>query len=213
MAQSQTVLGYATGTIMKKLIFSTALILCLVMLAGCSKNKEIDTNNIQKNTLLITKEGTLEAGTVESFDKAYYNLTELDKYVTDKINQYNTAKGNEVITKKNLELKGSNAVLVITYATIDDYNSFNQTDVKLLNTGDVNNAGIDLPQNFSAAKKNKTVTLSKALENNKYKVLVLKEKLDVLLQGTIKYYSGGTMVDKHHIESADNATTIIIYKP
>lgn len=198
---------------MKKLIFSTALILCLVMLAGCSKNKEIDANNIQKNTLLITKDGSLEAGTVESFDKAYYNLTELDKYVTDKISQYNTAKGNEGVAKKNLEMKDSNAVLVITYATIDDYNGFNQSDVKLLNTADANNAGIELPQTFSAVKKNKTVTLNKALENNKYKVLVLKEKLDVLLQGTIKYYSGGTLVDKHHIESADNATTIIIYKP
>ncbi|SHO47788.1 hypothetical protein [Anaerocolumna xylanovorans] len=198
---------------MRKIFFSTALLLCLVMLVGCSKNKEIDTKNIQKNTFLIKKDGSIEAGTVESFDKAYYNLEELEKYVTDKIGKYNASKGAETIAKKNLELKDANAVLVITYETIDDYNGFNQTDDKLLTTAEAKNGNIELPESFTAVKKHKTVTLNKALENKKYKVLILKEKLDVLLQGTIKYYSGGTLVDKHNIETAESGSTIIVYKP
>lgn len=198
---------------MRRIFFSTALLLCLVMLAGCSKNKEIDTKNIQKDTFLIKKDGSIEAGTVESFDKSYYNLEELEKYVTDKISKYNASKGTETIAKKSLELKGSNAVLVITYKTIDDYNGFNQTEARLLTADEAKSGNSGLPESFTAVKKNKTVTLDKALENKKYKVLILKEKLDVLLQGTIKYYSGGTLVNKHNIEAADGGATVIIYKP
>lgn len=198
---------------MRRLFFSTVLLLCLVMLAGCSKNKEIDTKNIQKDTFLLKKDGSVEAGTVESFDKAYYNLTELEKYVTDKVSKYNGAKGTEAITKKSLDLKDSNAVLVLTYATVDDYNGFNMSEDKLLTTAEAAGGNIELPQNFTTVKKSNTVTAGKALENKKYMVLIVKENLDVLLQGTIKYYSGGTLVDKHHIQTAEDGSTVIVYKP
>ncbi|MGN6711148.1 hypothetical protein [Anaerocolumna jejuensis] len=198
---------------MKKLYFSAALLLCLVILAGCSKNKEIDTKNIQKDTFLIKKDSSIEAGTVESFDKGYYDVKELDKYITNKLNRYNTAAGAETVTKKSLELKNSKAVLVLTYKALADFNGFNKTDIKLLTTAAAMSGDTEIPQSFTAVKKHKTVTADKALENSKYNVLIVKENLDVLLQGTIKYYSGGTLVNKHNIQTADTGSTFIVYKP
>lgn len=198
---------------MQKLFFSTALVLCLILLAGCSKNKEIDSKNVESNTFLVKEDGSIEAATVETFDKTYYNLTELDSYVTDKISQYNTQKGTEAIAKKSLELKESDAVLVLTYDSVEDYNSFNGAEAMLLTTTQAKNDGITLPDSFTAVKKGQSVTAGEALENKKYKVLVLKENLDVLLQGTIKYYSGGTLADKHNLQTAEDGSTVIIYKP
>lgn len=198
---------------MRKLFFSTVLLTVLFLLGGCSKNNEIDSKNIQNNTMLVKEDGSIEAATVEAFDKSYYDITELDAYVGDKVNQYNTKKGAEAITKKSLELKESDVVLVLTYVSVEDYNSFNGMDAGLITTAQAKEDTNLLSQNFTAVKKGKPVTVEKALENKKYKVLILKENLDVLLQGTIKYYSGGTLVDKHRIQTAAEGSTVIVYKP
>lgn len=198
---------------MQKLVVSVTLVLCLIMLAGCSKNDEIDSKKTSNNTFLLKEDGSIESATVEDFDKTYYNNTELDTYVTEKVNKYNTEKASEAVTKKSLEIKDGKAVLILTYASIEDYNSFNEKDTVLATVAKAKEGSLELPQSFTAAKKGKATAAATALGNDKYKVLIVKEKLDVLLQGTIKYYTGGTLKDKHGIQTSDDATTVIIFKP
>ena len=198
---------------MQKLVLSVTLVLCLIMLAGCSKNDEIDSKKTSNNTFLLKEDGSIESATVEDFDKTYYDSTELDAYVTEKINNYNTEKASEAITKKSLEIKDGKALLILTYASIEDYNSFNEKDNVLLTAAQAKGNSIELPQSFTAVKKGKTTAAATALENNKYEVLIVKEKLDVLLQGTIKYYTSGTLKDKHGIQTSEEESTIIIFKP
>ena len=198
---------------MQKLVLSVTLVLCLIMLAGCSINDEIDSKKTSNNTFLLKEDGSIESATVEDCDKTYYDNAELEAYVTEKINNYNTEKGSEAITKKSLEINEGRALLILTYASIEDYNIFNEKDTVLLSAAQAKSGSVELPQTFTAVKKGKATAAAAALDNNKYEVLIVKEKLDVLLQGTIKYYTGGTLKDKHGIQTSDEESTVIIFKP
>jgi Skp family chaperone for outer membrane proteins len=199
---------------MKKATLCTILALCLFMLAGCKSNdKAISPENVKANTLLVKNDGSVQAAFVEAFDKNYYSLTELNDFISQEINKYNSEEGAGAVTLLSLDQKDGNAVLILKYKDLNHYSKFNQTETIVSSVADVQSSNIVLPDTFINAKNGETVSKDTALSNSKYKVLAINESTEVIIEGSIKYYSTGTLVDSSKLQTAAEGQTTIIYKP
>ena len=200
---------------MKKLIFSTTLLLCIFMLAGCNRNKTINTEEVDTNTVMIKNDGSVEEATIEAFDKDYYNIDELQSFIVDKINEYKKIGGDDAIVlgEDDLKLIDGNAVLVLKYKSLKDYNAFTNNEVILTSAESAKKGGITLPDTFMNASDGSYVSTEVALKNSKYKVIVIDENTDVLVDGVIKYFSNATLLSKNKIQTGSNGETVIVYKP
>ncbi len=198
---------------MKKAALYTILALCFMMLAGCKREeKVISAEDVKSNTVLVRNNGTVQSATVEAFDKDYYSLSGLSDFITQEITKYNGDAGEEAITLSNLDQKEGNAVLILNYTNLSHYSQFNQTETVLTSVQAAQNGDIALPDTFINAKNNETVSKDEILKNEKYKILVVHEMTDVMVDGSVKYYSGGTLADKSRVQTSEGET-FIVYKP
>lgn len=200
---------------MKKLTLYTLLALMLVMLVGCKKKVlELKSDDVKVNTILIKNDGTVQAANVEGFTKDYYNLSELKGFVSNELKEYNSKSKNQAITMTSLELHKKNAILILNYASIKDYASFNEVTLKNNTVQWAHNQSEKvIPNVFTSATDGSYVTSAAALENEKYRVLIIDENIDVEVEGNIKFYSNAALVDKNQVETDDKGTSVIIYKP
>jgi hypothetical protein len=199
---------------MKKFILCTALVLMFLLAAGCQKKDiKLTTDDIKSNSLLVKNDGTVQAGTVEKFDKDYYSEDELKQFINDQIANFNKTNGQDAITMDSLEVKESNAVLILNYSSLNSYNAFNKVDTTLTTTASVRNGEVKLPDVFVSAADGAYASPEAALENDKYKVLILHENTDVFINGSIKYYTTGTLEGKTKLQTGSEDETVIVYKP
>lgn len=199
---------------MKKITFYAMLTVCLILMVGCKRKDIVITDeDVKTNTILVKNDGTVQSATVEEFDKSYYNLTELNTFISDNVNKYNQQNGENAITLTSLEQKDGNAVLILSFSNIDHYKTFNKVDLNLLTAKEAKSSNLTLPDVFASASDGSYISKDVALKNDKYRVLVLHENIDVYVDGTIKYYSDGALISKSKMQSAADGETVIIYKP
>jgi hypothetical protein len=183
------------------------------MLAGCKREEIVlSVDNVKTNTVLVNKDGTVRAATVETFDKNYYSLSELKDFVTEKIKKYNSEAGAEAVLLDSLEIKDGNAVMILKYTSLDHYNQFNKVEAVLAKVTEIQNADVTLPDTFINVKNGAEVSKDIALENEKYKVLVMNENTNIMVEGTIKYYSNVVLVNSTTAEASQDGTSVIIFK-
>jgi len=192
------------------------------MLAGCKREEiVIKVEDVQTNTLSVSNNGTVQAATVEKFDKNYYSLSELNNFISENIKEYNSEVGVQTgaetkegpITLNTLEQKEDNAVLILKYATIDHYAAFNKVEATLSTMESVQNGKVVTPDVFISASDGSFVSKDIALKNDKYKVLIVNENTDVVVDGTIKYYTNAVLVSSSKLQTDAEGETVIIYKP
>ncbi|MDF2610504.1 MAG: hypothetical protein K0R92_1978 [Lachnospiraceae bacterium] len=201
---------------MKKITLYTILVLAIIMLAGCKKkNIVLTTDDVKVSTVAVKNDGTVQAATVEEFTKNYYNLTELDNFIGKEINNYNEKTGKESIKKVSLETKDNSAILILNYASIEDYASFNSVEAVHVPVTQITaiSADLDLPEVYTSASDGSYVNADTAFKNAKYKIVIFNEALDLQVEGDIKYYSNGVLVDDYVIQTGAEGTSFIIYKP
>lgn len=201
---------------MKKVTLYTILVLTFLMLIGCRKKDiELTTDDVKSSTVVIKKDGTVQTATVEEFTKEYYNISELDNFITNHINEFNVAAGKDAVTKKELEVVDNNAFLILNYASVDDYAEFN--DIVAANvpvsTLAAQSAELDLPDAYLSAKDGSYVNPETALKNEKYRVLIIKENADFQFEGDVKFFSNAILVDESQVQTGTEGVSFIIYKP
>lgn len=199
---------------MKKLILCTILLLIFISATGCRKEEKIITaDDISVNTILAKANGTLQVATVEDFNKPYYTLNGLQEFVKNEINLYNQKAGGEKVIIDNVQLKNAKAIVLLTYTGMDQYAAFNQVTSAYFNGGIENNP-LSLPATLVSAKDGSTANSNEVIKNEKYKVLVMNEPYDIIVDGTIKYYSdNAVLVDKSKVQSAAEGMTVVVFKP
>ncbi|MBE5883095.1 MAG: hypothetical protein E7291_01535 [Lachnospiraceae bacterium] len=90
--------------------------LCMLMLTGCGSVALPE--SIEKNTLSISEEGQITSYLVESFDKDYYDVSELTTMAVEDAAAYNAdaQAGDSIpITVEEVEMLGTGADVMITY--------------------------------------------------------------------------------------------------
>lgn len=199
---------------MKKTALCTILLLCVLLAAGCKRQKtELTVDDVTANTVLVGNDGTVQAAMVETFDKDYYSLSELKDFVSKEIGKYNTQAKEEAIAVKDIQIKDGNAVLILTFTSLEHYKNFNKVDAAFAKVPDAENTGISLPDTFIRVKDGAEETKENVMSNEKYRVLSIMGDTQVKVDGKIKYYSNGTLVDKSTIQASSDSSTIIVYKP
>lgn len=199
---------------MKRTIFSTILLLLIFVMVGCSK-KEIHLtkdDDITTNTFLIKRNGTLQVAIVEDFDRDYYNLGELNEFVSKEIDAYNSKAGDKKVTIEDLSIKNDKVVMLLNYAGMEHYATFNNVTAAYFGTS-TQNIALALPDQYLTRKGSK-VDRATAFDNDKYRVLVIYEPFEVIVDGDIKYYSeNANLKDDNRIQSSSEGATVVVYKP
>ncbi|MFU0827168.1 MAG: Lipoprotein [Lachnoclostridium sp.] len=199
---------------MKKFLLYAMLALCLIFSAGCNKkDKVITADKVKNNTILVKNDGSVQDAIVEAFDKDYYSLDELKSFAMEQIDKYNQANGENSIVMDSLDLSDGNAVLILSYSSLDHYNAFNKAETILTTTADALRSDLKLPDAYLSAKDGSYVSPDVALKNEKYMVLILNEKTNVIVDGTIKFFANGKMNGKSDFETGSEEQSVIIYKP
>lgn len=172
---------------MKKII-SISLVCLLItgLFTGCGKSLEAD-----RDTVYVQKKGTIISAAIADFDKDYYQEEELKSYVDERIQDYQGSHGQKSVQIDDFSVEEGVAKLFIKYAGYEDYQEFN--DVTLFSG--------TIPQALAAGYKFDTEFLeivdgkvAGGIENTKImeldaKVIILSEKVDVKVDGTVQYVS------------------------
>lgn len=198
---------------MKKLVLCSMVLLLMLGAVSCSKNDMIiNAEDITEDTFLAKKSGELQVATVEDFDKEYYELDELEEFIKKEINTYNQKTGAEKISIDNIVTKDRKAIMVLSYTGMEPYSTFNGISAAYFNGG-VENVNLELPTTLINAKNNSLASTKEVLLNQKYKILVLNEPYDIIVDGNVKYYSeGATLQEDNEVQGATEGMTIVVFK-
>lgn len=172
---------------MKKL-FSICLA-CLAiagLMTGCGKSLEAD-----RDTVYVQKKGSVTSAAIADFDKDYYDEEELKKYVDERVADYQEQHGEDSVSIDKFSVEEGVAKLYINYKGYEEYQDFNEVT---LFSGTVPQAlaeGFDFNTEFTEIKGGEAAgTVSKdKITDTDAKVIILSEKVDVKVDGTIQYVS------------------------
>ena len=201
---------------MKKVVLYSLLMLCFLNLAGCSKKKEISIlkDEVSVNTMLVRHNGEVQVAFVDQFDKDYYKLSELDEFVAKEIASYNKSLGTSEVSIDEVFIRESTAIVILTFTGMDQYTAFNDVSASYFKGGiDIDNF-VGIPESYINVKDGSNLTKDDALKNDKYKVLIVNEAYDIIVDGKIKYYSeNAVLVDNDTIQSTADSMTVVVFKP
>lgn len=180
-----------------KRILSISLV-CLLMtglFAGCGKSLEAD-----RDTVYIQKKGTVIGAAISDFDKDYYDEEELKTFVDEKVQQYQDAHGKNSVKIDDFSVEEGVAKLYIKYGSYEDYQEFNDVTLFSGTVPQALAAGYKFDAEFTEIKDGKAGgnVDNKTVVDTDYKVVILSEKVDVKVDGTIQYMSSEytTLKDK-----------------
>ncbi len=172
---------------MKKII-SISLVCLLItgLLTGCGKSLEAD-----RDTVYVQKKGTIISAAIADFDKDYYQEEELKNYVDDRIQAYQSTHGQKSIQIDDFSVEEGIAKLFIKYAGYEDYQEFNDVTLFSGTVPQALAAGYKFDTEFSEIVDEK---VTGSIENTKImeldaKIIILSEKVDVKVDGTVQYVS------------------------
>lgn len=108
-------------------------LLCILVLLGCGEAKLPE--NIEVNTLSISREGKVAAYLIGNFEKEYYNISELTSMAMEEAAEYNTehaaGEGTPVVVEKVEALEGGTSRVRISYQydSAGTFSGFNEEDL------------------------------------------------------------------------------------
>lgn len=196
---------------MKKKGLVCLLLTCL-FLTGCSKNPGLKAEELTADTLYISKDGSIVSGIVESFDKEYYVKEELESFIEEEIEDYNSQSEKDRIKLSSLaiEEKGQ-ARMVIRYASIEDYAAVNKNQASLLSFEEAYAQGL-LPDTMKNMADGSSTSLESIKAEAQNKVAIITEEYDVILDGTVLYYQNCAAKSTESVHTSGTETSIIIFK-
>lgn len=144
----------------------------------------------------FSKKGAVTVTSVESFDKDYYDQTELQEAIDSEVASYNDNNGGGV-SAGDLTVENGTAALVMKYDSAADYMAFNDQEMFWGTLQEAEDAGYDL-SGFSgqtnAQNKDETFGEGTALELAENSVIVITEPLNVLTATDILYASSNLTI-------------------
>lgn len=201
---------------MKKVVKRTMLLslaLMAFLLTGCS-----DTENVNQNTVILNKDGTVIGVIVEEFTDARYNIGELKAMVEEEVGDYNLQTGESKVTLQTFEsTEEGNVKVVLKYDSVADYQAFNEETLFAGTVLEAYDAGYEFADMKSTAGDGLVLGKADVLEKGSMKIAIFSECVNVRVGGKIAYVSEGvTEVDKKEataVEAVENAELFyVIYE-
>lgn len=202
---------------MKKIIFIG--LVCIMMtglLAACADSLDADCN-----TVYVQKKGTIIGASIEKLDKDYYKEDELKDFIDEKVDAYQKEHDKGSVKISDFSVKDSVAELFIKYAGYEEYQDFNGVTLFAGTVPQALAAGYDFNTEFTGIKDGKASgkAADSKIKESDYNVVILSEKIDVKVDGTIKYISSeyasmksdDTVSIKLPKEAEDGAELSLVY--
>lgn len=198
---------------MKKSFLFVVLLMSLLVITGCSKNiKSINTEEVSVNTILAKTNGVLQVATVENFDKPYYDLKELKEFITKEVELYNKNAGDNKVKIDAVEQRDNKVIMLLTYTGMDQYTAFNKVTAAYFNGG-IANLKMKLPATLVNASNESLTGTQEVIQNKGYKVLVLNEPYEIIVDGNVKYYSeSAKLLEDNKVLGAAEEMTVVVFK-
>lgn len=172
---------------MKRMIsISLVCVMIAGLLTACGSSLDADCN-----TVYVEKKGTVIGASIEKMDKDYYKEDELKEFIDEKVEAYQKEHEKNSVKVSDFSVKDGVAELFMKYAGYEEYQEFNDVTLFAGTVPQALAAGYDFNTEFTKIKDGKAsgeVESSEVTESD-YKVVVLSEKIDVKVDGTIKYMS------------------------
>ena len=172
----------------KRLCACLAMVLVLVSLTACGSSLEVN-----RNTIYVQKKGNIiGASVVDNFSKDYYDAEELENYVEERVDAYAAQHGDKSAKVDEFSVEENVAKLYIKYAGYEDYAALNEVTLFVGTVPQAMAAGYDFEEEFLAVEDGKlgrSAGKDEVISGAEYKVVILSEKIDVKVDGSILYAS------------------------
>ena len=169
-------------------IISISLV-CLLMtglFSACGKSLEAD-----RDTVYIQKKGSIIGAAIADFDKDYYDEEELKAFAEERVQEYQEEHGKNSVTIDKFSVEEGTAKLYMKYAGYEDYQEFNEVTLFSGTVPQALAAGFTFDTDFTEIKDGKAAGSVENTEvvDTDYKVVVLSEKVEVKVDGSVQYMS------------------------
>ena len=169
--------------------------LCVGILGGCGTDY-----NTAEDTVFLLKNGKVVSTDVEDFDTNTYKKEDLEKYIDDAVEAYNSEYGKGTIEKKTLQVADGTAALTLDYETAADYAKTNGEKLFAGSIAESLTAGYKYDTEFASleGKQPEFCEAAKILEQDGLKVVVFKGDANIQVAGKILYASAKNtkLIDK-----------------
>lgn len=195
---------------MRKMVLA-AVVLSMLLLSGCHK-EALHIGDLEKSTLLIRDNKSIQAGFVENFSKKYYNEDELESFVKEQIKEYNEENDTD-IDLDGFKVKGKKAYLLMSFPDMETYADFIQVENVVERFDDALDS-MELPEKFSSMKEEGEKAADEIKNPKNYTIAIIKEDIDVTVEGEIAYYTGGAILNNRKIEAQADGDkyTVLLFK-
>lgn len=193
---------------MKKKLLAAAVVTAVLMLGGCEglSAKNAKGPETEESCLYITKDGSIQWVSVEHYEGGSYSKEELLDFASEKIKEYNEAKGTEnskePVTLVSGSLENGKAVLITSYDSGESLVDFaGETGDDTMPFAEVKTG---TPEELSEELK------AAGIEIHGSFAVVLQGKGMVQTEGKILDADGSCTVNDGHFIKTGSGTSVIV---
>ena len=199
----------------KRTLLALGLVTVTVALSSCnSMPKEIKAEDIKEETLYMRSDGSGQVAYVEDFKEKYFNLDELKGYISSELSNYNKKYGEKAAVLSEIELKGDKVKVVLTFKNTEVYTAFNskkgENNTKFPTVAEALSEFGEHTFTEAGSEEGAKKAADEVL-TDKYNIAVIEGPMLFQTGNKIKYYSGGNLVDEHHIRVDEDNKAVVVY--
>ncbi len=172
---------------MKKII-SVSLICLLItgLFSACGNSLTADCD-----TVYVQKKGKVICAAISELDKEYYDEEELRKYIEERVLAYQEEHGKKSVGIEEFIVEDKVAKLYMKYEDCESYQDFNEVTLFSGTVPQALAAGFNFNTEFTEVKDGKAAGSidNTTVMDSDCKVVILSEKIDVKVDGTVQYMS------------------------
>lgn len=174
-----------------KRILLVSMVFAAMLLSGCS-----DTGNIEQNTIVVKKDGTILGAIIEDFSDSKYVSEELKAMLEEEIAAYNAKAGEGKVTLETYEVTEDKKVKVyLEYASFEDYGGFNEENFFVGTVSEAYEAGYEFVDMENVTEEGTAIGKADVLEKGNMKMVIFEEPVHVRVNGKITYVSSGVAAE------------------
>ncbi|MCR5108573.1 MAG: hypothetical protein K6B28_10480 [Lachnospiraceae bacterium] len=179
------------------------MLMAPLLLLGCKGKADY------KETLIrISKKGTIESEIYESFDKPYYNKTELESVINEEIDDFNALNSNEERVKlKETVVEDGSVSVTITYKSCSDYKEFNNVDFFVGTVNEARAQGYPMTLTMKSTGGGPNISEEDLNTMGESKIIIISEPVLVETPSDILYVTANIeLVDENHARMSSDSS-------
>lgn len=185
-----------------------------LVLAGCGKQAEPDI--VEETAIVINKNGTVTYHLVESFEKDYYNLSELSAMAAEEATEYNGTKDSDeqsVIVDK-VELLSNNESKATVKYLFNGWDSFSDFTGNMLYYGTIADAisgDISFRSSVQNVKDGTVLTSDELLRDGDKKIIITDARAVIYCPSKVICLSDGVSLrEDGSVDTTESEGTVVI---